>query len=89
MIELAFALAIFFAALAVLPAMLRWFKARRNGRMAGAAMMIGFAFSALFDPAKAQASEEIDRQKSRGGQRREAAGGDAALPPSKPDDCEE
>ena len=39
---------------------------RGNGRLPGAAMIIGLAFGGLFDPAKAAATETIQKKKELG-----------------------
>ena len=48
--------------------------ARGKGRLAGASLMIGLAFSAIFDPKMAAAIENIEKQKEIG-EEEETAGG--------------
>jgi hypothetical protein len=53
----------FFAAL---PWIVRWAKSSGGkGRMGGVAMGLGLAFAILFDPAKREAIENIEDQKTR------------------------
>jgi hypothetical protein len=59
------AIAVFVGLLSLLPLAMRRLKAEKHGRLAGVAMAVGFAFSALFKPAKGEATVEIDRQKQR------------------------
>jgi hypothetical protein len=65
------ALGLVLAFLATMPLLLRWVKTSGGkGRMGGVALALGVAFSFLFDPAKAEAMENIADRKAR----REEAG---------------
>jgi predicted negative regulator of RcsB-dependent stress response len=68
------AIGVFIIALAAIPPMLGW--ARRNGKGMAAGFMlgVGMMFASLFDPAKAQATEELDRTKRTGGPKQQQAG---------------
>jgi hypothetical protein len=59
--------------IATIPATLRWGRRNAKGNAAGLMLGIGAMFSALFDPAKAQATEELDRTKRTGGQKQQEA----------------
>lgn len=64
-------LGLILAFLAAMPLLLRWVKTSGGkGRMGGVALALGVAFSFLFDPAKAEAMENIADRKTR----REEAG---------------
>jgi hypothetical protein len=65
---------ILIAVLAIIPATLRWGRQNAKGNAAGFMLGIGAMFSALLDPAKAQATEELDRTKRTGGNRQQQAG---------------
>lgn len=62
------------AVIAAIPATLRW--GRRNAKGNAAGFMLGIAamFAGLFDPAKAQATEELDRTKRTGGAKQQQSG---------------
>lgn len=71
MIQWLIALSLMLAFLAAMPHLLRWVKTSGGkGRMGGVALALGIAFSFLFDPAKAEAMENIADRKAR----REEAG---------------
>ncbi len=71
MIQWLIALGLVLAFLATMPLLLRWVKTSGGkGRMGGVALALGVAFSFLFDPAKAEAMENIADRKAR----REEAG---------------
>jgi hypothetical protein len=53
--------------IAVIPATLRWGRRNAKSNAAGFMLGIGAIFAFLFDPAKAQATEELDRTKRTGG----------------------
>jgi hypothetical protein len=57
-------------------------KARRKGRIGGAAMMIGMFFVTLFDPKKAAAVVHIDTQR-RIGSESERSAATASAPPTR------
>ncbi len=56
-------------------------KARRKGRVGGAAMMIGMFFTTLFDPKKGAAIVHIDTQR-RIGSESERTSATASAPPT-------
>ncbi|MBP2278756.1 MULTISPECIES: hypothetical protein [Sphingomonas] len=56
-------------------------KAKRKGRIGGAAMMIGMFFATLFDPKKAAAVVQIDTQR-RIGRESERIAATASAPPT-------
>ena len=60
------------ATIASIPATLRWGRRNAKGNAAGFMLGIGAIFSTLFDPAKASATEELDRTKRIGGKTQEA-----------------
>jgi alkanesulfonate monooxygenase SsuD/methylene tetrahydromethanopterin reductase-like flavin-dependent oxidoreductase (luciferase family) len=62
------------AIIAAIPLLVRLGGRSAKGRVGGAALMLGLAFSHLFDPAKAEAMETIDRKRE---QRHEAGHDDA------------
>jgi hypothetical protein len=55
-------------------------KAKRKGRVGGAAMMIGLFFATLFDPKKAAAIVQIDTQTRIGSESDRIAATAGALP---------
>ena len=59
--------------IAAIPATLRWGRRNAKGNAAGFMLGIGAIFSTLFDPAKASATEELDRTKRTGGKTQEAS----------------
>ncbi|WP_010184243.1 hypothetical protein [Sphingomonas sp. PAMC 26605] len=58
-------------------------KAKRKGRVGGAAMMIGMFFATLFDPKKAAAVVQIDTQRRIGSEAERIAAA-ASAPPADP-----
>jgi hypothetical protein len=60
-----------------IPVLVRWGRRNARGSAGGAAMMLGLAFGHLFDPAKAEATETLMKQRENF--RQEEAAGD---PPS-------
>ncbi len=58
----------------MIPFLVRLGRRQAKGRMGGAALMLGLAFSHLFDPAKAEAMETIDKRR----EQRDEAGQDGA-----------
>lgn len=56
-------------------------KAKRKGRVGGAALMIGMFFATLFDPKKAAAVEHIDTQRRIGSESQRVAA-TASAPPT-------
>lgn len=59
--------------IATIPATLRWGRRNAKGNAAGFMLGIGAMFANLFDPAKAQATEELDRTKRTGGTKQQEA----------------
>ena len=72
--EWVFAGLILIAVIATIPATLRWGRRNAKGNAAGFMLGIGAMFSALFDPAKAQATEELNRTKRTGSTKQQEAG---------------
>jgi hypothetical protein len=70
-------LVVVLAVIAMIPLLVRLGRRQAKGRMGGAALMLGLAFGHLFDPAKAAATESIQKRREQG----EAAGEEAAAPP--------
>jgi hypothetical protein len=66
--------------IATIPATLRWGRRNAKGNAAGFMLSIGAMFANLFDPAKAQATEELDRTKRTGGTKQQEAS-DQKKPP--------
>jgi hypothetical protein len=60
--------------IAVIPATLRWGRRNAKSNAAGFMLGIGAMFANLFDPAKANATEELDRTKRTGGGKQQEAG---------------
>jgi hypothetical protein len=60
--------------IATIPATLGWGRRNAKGNAAGFMLGIGAMFAGLFDPAKAQATEELDRTKRTGGTKQQEAG---------------
>ena len=54
------------------PMVVRWGRRHARGAMGGAAMMIGLAFGHLFDPAKAEAMENLMKRREQGEEAAEA-----------------
>ncbi|MFM9853308.1 MAG: hypothetical protein ACKVOJ_10965 [Sphingomonadaceae bacterium] len=73
MAEWVIAIFAFALIMSVLPVSLAWARKNRKGHMAGAMLGIGMMFASLFDPAKAQATEELDRTNRTGGTSHNAA----------------
>jgi hypothetical protein len=71
-----FALGVFILLMCLMPAAMRAVKrsTRGRGRMAGAALAIGLAFSTIFDPAQAAAIETMKKKKEAGEVEEDAAG---------------
>ncbi|OAN63871.1 hypothetical protein [Sphingomonas sp. TDK1] len=67
-------LGVLLVVIATIPLLVRMGRRQARGRLGGAALMLGLAFSHLFDPAKAEAMETIDRQR----EQRDEAGQDGA-----------
>jgi hypothetical protein len=59
--------------IATIPATLCWARRNAKGNVAGLMLGIGAMFASLFDPAKAQATEELDRTKRTGGTKQQEA----------------
>ena len=59
---------------ATIPATLRWGRRNAKGNAAGFMLGVGAMFAGLFDPAKAQATEELDRTKRTGGAKQQESG---------------
>lgn len=57
-----------------LPWLIRWGRRSARGRAGAAMLVLGLAFGHLFDPAKAAATESIEKRRGR----REEAGQDGA-----------
>ncbi|WP_294251870.1 hypothetical protein [uncultured Sphingomonas sp.] len=70
-------LGVMLVVIATIPLLVRLGRRQAKGRMGGAALMLGLAFGHLFDPAKAQATESLQKRREQG----EAAGEEAAAPP--------
>jgi hypothetical protein len=60
--------------IAAIPATLRWGRRNAKGNAAGFILGVGAMFASLFDPATAQATEELDRTKRTGGTKQQEAG---------------
>jgi hypothetical protein len=60
--------------IATIPTTLRWARRNAKSHVAGLMLGIGAMFASLFDPAKAQATEELDRTKRTGGNKQQGAG---------------
>lgn len=62
------ALAVFIGLMCLMPAAIRAVRrsTRGKGRMAGAALAIGLAFSTIFDPAQAAAIETMKKKREAG-----------------------
>jgi len=63
--------------IAMIPLLVRLGRRQARGRAGAAMMMLGLAFGHLFDPAKAQATESIQKRREQG----EAAGEEAGAAP--------
>lgn len=59
---------------APLPWLIRWGRRQARGRAGAAMMVLGLAFGHLFDPARAEATETIQKRR----EQREEAGQDGA-----------
>lgn len=59
---------------APLPWLIRWGRRQARGREGAAMMVLGLAFGHLFDPARAEATETIQKRR----EQREEAGQDGA-----------
>ncbi len=68
------AVAVLIIMLAAIAPMLKWARRNGKGKAAGFMLGIGMMFASLFDPAKAQATEELDRTKRTGGPKQQEAG---------------
>ncbi|SFK25237.1 hypothetical protein SAMN03159338_3694 [Sphingomonas sp. NFR04] len=60
-----------------IPLLVRWGLGRTRGKAGAAALMLGLAFGHLFDPARAEATESLQKRREQG----EAAGEEAGAPP--------
>ncbi|MET3725124.1 hypothetical protein [Sphingomonas trueperi] len=67
-------LGVILVVIAAIPLLVRLGRRQAKGRMGGAALMLGMAFGHLFDPAKAEAMETIDKRRDQ----RAEAGQDGA-----------
>jgi hypothetical protein len=65
---------ILIAVIATIPATLRWGRRNAKGNAAGFMLGVGAMFASMFDPARAQATEELDRTKRTGGTKQQEAG---------------
>ena len=72
--QLLVALGMLLLVIATIPLSVRLGRRQAKGRMGGAALMLGLAFGHLFDPAKAEAMETIDKKR----EQRDEAGHDGA-----------
>lgn len=70
--------AIVAAILVAVPLLIRWGRGKARGRAGAAVLLLGLAFGHLFDPAKAQATESLQKRREQG----EAAGEEAGAAPS-------
>ncbi len=60
-----------------IPLLVRWSLRRTRGKAGAAALMLGLAFGHLFDPARAEATESLQKRREQG----ETAGEEAGAPP--------
>ncbi|GAA0744206.1 hypothetical protein CA234_04270 [Sphingomonas sp. ABOLE] len=61
------------AIVVAIPLLVRWGLGRTRGKAGAAALMLGLAFGHLFDPARAEATESLQKRREQG----EAAGEEA------------
>lgn len=63
--------------LLAIPLLIRWGRRHARGKAGAAALLLGLAFGHLFDPARAQATESLQKRREQG----EAAGEEAGAAP--------